>query len=108
MTDDLDRLEDKIQDAQKANADPAPSPGTVRAGAEFISPMLGGLLLGYFLDKWLDTAPIFIISLFLLGVAGGFISIFRASMDNTAKTEDSQLHKPEKDAKTSARNDKQE
>ncbi|HBR69731.1 MAG TPA: hypothetical protein DEA55_10195, partial [Rhodospirillaceae bacterium] len=86
----------------------APSGGAVRAGAEFISPMLGGLILGYFLDKWLDTAPIFIISLFLLGVAGGFISIFRASMDNPAETEDSGLHKPEKDAKTSARNDKQE
>jgi len=36
-------------------------------GLEFAASVLGGLALGYFLDDWLGTAPLFL----MLGVFGG-------------------------------------
>jgi ATP synthase protein I len=36
-----------------------------------------GLFMGYFLDRLLGTAPWLLIILTLLGVASGFLSLFR-------------------------------
>jgi len=35
-----------------------------------------GILLGYFLDRWLDTSPWMILAFTFLGVAAAFKSIF--------------------------------
>jgi len=37
-----------------------------------------GLFLGYFLDRWLGTAPWFLLSLTVLGIVSGLLSLFRA------------------------------
>jgi F0F1-type ATP synthase assembly protein I len=37
-----------------------------------------GLFLGYFLDRWLGTAPWLLLSLTVLGIVSGLLSLFRA------------------------------
>ncbi len=37
-----------------------------------------GLLMGYFLDKWLGTGPWLLLVFSLLGAASGLISLIRA------------------------------
>jgi ATP synthase protein I len=37
-----------------------------------------GLLIGYFLDKWLGTGPWLLLVFSLLGAASGLISLIRA------------------------------
>ncbi len=44
----------------------------VSAGNVFASMVISGLLLGYLLDGWLETRPIFMLSLGALGLIGGF------------------------------------
>jgi ATP synthase protein I len=39
-----------------------------------------GLFVGYFLDKWLGTAPWMLITFTLLGIASGLISLIRGIM----------------------------
>ena len=39
-----------------------------------------GLFAGYFLDKWLGTAPWLLISFTLLGIASGLYSLIRGIM----------------------------
>jgi ATP synthase protein I len=39
-----------------------------------------GLLMGYFLDKWLNTSPWLLLVFSLLGAASGLISLIRAIM----------------------------
>lgn len=46
--------------------------GFTTAGA-----MAGGYFLGSYLDKKLDTAPWFMLSFILLGIAGSFIEFFK-------------------------------
>jgi ATP synthase protein I len=37
-----------------------------------------GLFFGYFLDRWLDTAPWFLLTFTVLGIVSGLLSLFRA------------------------------
>ena len=37
-----------------------------------------GLFLGYFLDKWLGTAPWLLLTFTILGIVSGLLSLFRA------------------------------
>ena len=71
-------------------ADPTPRRGTpdeqpqklrwgsgLQVGVELLAGILGGLLLGYGLDRWLDTRPLFIVVFFLLGAAAGTLNAYR-------------------------------
>ncbi len=47
------------------------------AGLEFPSTVLGGLLLGYFLDDYFKTSPWLTAGLTLVALVGGFIRLFQ-------------------------------
>jgi F0F1-type ATP synthase assembly protein I len=47
------------------------------AGLEFPSTVLGGLLLGYFLDDYFKSSPWFTAGLTLVALIGGFIRLFQ-------------------------------
>ena len=75
MSSDLEDLEKKIHEAKhgaelsdeermrikRAHDNKA----AMQAGYEFVASVLLSAVIGYFIDQWLDTAPIFLISLFL-------------------------------------------
>ena len=99
---DFKNLEEKLKSAKGGKEiEPSEATKAVNAGIEFTTPMLGGMLIGYGLDQWLGTQPIFIISLFLLGVAAGVMNIYKASQDIGGTIGYSDLHAREKNAKTS-------
>jgi F0F1-type ATP synthase assembly protein I len=47
------------------------------AGLEFPSTVLGGLLLGYFLDDYFKSSPWFTTGLTLVALVGSFIRLFQ-------------------------------
>jgi ATP synthase protein I len=48
-------------------------------GTVFISYILAGGVIGYFLDKWLGTNPWMFLIFFVLGVGGAIYQTFRIS-----------------------------
>lgn len=48
-----------------------------RVGVELVSAVFLGAVIGLFLDKWLGTAPLFLIVLLFLGAAAGFLNVYR-------------------------------
>jgi ATP synthase protein I len=66
-----------------------PSLGSLGAlsavGIAFVLAVLFGFLVGYFLDRWLGTSPLFLIIFFFVGVAAGIINVIRTA---NAVTED--------------------
>lgn len=48
------------------------------AGAAMTGAVVGGLLLGMALDRWLGTAPWLALAGLVLGAVGGFLELFRA------------------------------
>lgn len=50
----------------------------LRVGTEIVASTVIGLGIGYYIDKWLETRPIFLLVFFLFGVFAGFLNLYRA------------------------------
>ncbi|MEP7273913.1 MAG: AtpZ/AtpI family protein [Acidobacteriota bacterium] len=46
-------------------------------GTVLSSNIVGGIVLGYFLDRWMGTAPWMIITGLILGTVSAFIGLYR-------------------------------
>lgn len=46
------------------------------AGSSFFGSILSGTLLGYFADRWLDTAPWLVVTGIVVGSYSGFLRIW--------------------------------
>ena len=83
----LESLGKRIRQAKSAGTSTSrPSPGAgvgARVGVELIAGVAVGALGGFWLDKWLDTAPWLFIVCFLLGAAGGMMNIYRFATQET-------------------------
>lgn len=47
-----------------------------RGGIELVSAFIVGILIGYGLDHWLSTKPVFIIVFSILGILAGIVNIW--------------------------------
>lgn len=46
-------------------------------GTVIASNIVGGVLLGYLLDRWLQTAPWLVVVGLILGTVGAFVALYR-------------------------------
>ena len=86
--DKLQALGERLDKARKVEEKKAPKPKTkgdrsmaraYKVGIELMVAMFVSLAAGFFLDKYLETTPLFIIIFFLLGVAAGFRNVYKAA-----------------------------
>ncbi|MBZ6378472.1 MULTISPECIES: AtpZ/AtpI family protein [Pacificimonas] len=56
-----------------------------KLAVELVAGVLVGAAIGFWLDRLLDTSPIFLIGMFLLGLAAGFNNLMRAVRQENAK-----------------------
>lgn len=80
----LENLDKKIQQAMNAlhsrekRPEPSASPGSAfRVATELVAAVAVGAYIGWWIDHWLDTLPLFFIICFMLGSAAGFLTIYR-------------------------------
>ena len=84
---DLERLDGRLRHAREQTlwqnaARPASMPGlgqALRTGIELVSALAVGVGIGFLLDKWLDTAPWFLVVFFFLGAGAGILNVYRAA-----------------------------
>ena len=50
-----------------------------RIGTELVEALVVGVGVGYFLDHWFGTKPIFFILFFFLGAGAGILNVYRAA-----------------------------
>jgi ATP synthase protein I len=82
---DFDARMRRLRDAAGLSPDDAePRParssigGTgVQVGIELVAGVFGGALVGYALDRWLDTWPVLFLVMFFLGAAAGTLNAYR-------------------------------
>jgi ATP synthase protein I len=48
-------------------------------GIAFVLAVAFGFLIGYALDRWLGTSPLFLIVFFFLGMAAGIVNVVRTA-----------------------------
>ena len=71
-----------IMTEEKKKQSPAQMPvaGLALAGrvaTELVAGIAVGTFLGWLIDRWLETTPVFMLILFFLGAAGGLMNIWR-------------------------------
>lgn len=52
-----------------------------RMSIELLVGLLVGLGLGWLIDRWLDTGPLFMIVLMFVGIGAGILNVVRASKE---------------------------
>ncbi len=86
MSDDQGDFERRLNAARGRRAPPTsagrqvgPSPWGIgaRVGVELLSALVVGLGIGWGLDRWLHTTPLFLVVFVLLGGAGGVANVWR-------------------------------
>ncbi len=87
--DDLDDLGRRIKAARgpestdnPKNQGQAPNEGVgqaMRVGAELLSGLIVGAGIGWFIDGWLETRPLFMIIFFILGAGAGILNVYRST-----------------------------
>lgn len=78
----IEQLDDKIKLAkqrvnEESKAEPVAAGSAARVSVELLAGVVVGLLMGYYLDKWLDTSPVMLLICFSLGVLGSGLNIYR-------------------------------
>jgi len=53
----------------------------LRAGAELITSIAAGAIIGYWLDDWLGTKPFLLIVMLILGIITGFVNVWRTTQN---------------------------
>jgi ATP synthase protein I len=48
-------------------------------GIAFVLAVIFGFLIGYGLDRWLGTSPLFLIVFFFAGIAAGIVNVVRTA-----------------------------
>jgi len=49
----------------------------LRVGTEIVASTMIGLGIGFFLDRWLDAGPLFLIIFAIFGLAAGFMNLYQ-------------------------------
>lgn len=84
----LDTLQQRIDEAKsqqgKGIKDDKPEPPgafgkAMNLAGGLVSGAALGAISGYYLDRWLDVSPLFLITCFFLGFAGGLYNLVRAA-----------------------------
>lgn len=86
MTDEIRDLQERIKQAQHEGHGgllPADNPHEqenlntgLRAGAEMVGGVIGGLMMGWGVDSMFDTRPFGLVIGLLLGVVAGFYGVY--------------------------------
>jgi len=58
----------------------------MRVGMEIVASTMIGLGIGYFLDVWLGTRPLFLLMFFLFGACAGFLNLYHVLQLDHSRT----------------------
>jgi F0F1-type ATP synthase assembly protein I len=87
----IDELGEKIKKAKKASLEQdvkSSAPGAMHIGIDLVAGVVGGSLVGYYIDKLVGTKGVFFIICFFLVIAGSVLNILRAIKNADKSGED--------------------
>ncbi len=84
---DLDARLERAREAQDRRAGRGAEDGrrgalgfALQAAIEMVAPLAVAVLIGWFIDNWLATGPLFLVLFFFLGAAAGGLNVYRRAL----------------------------
>ena len=82
-----EQLKDRLKNARKKLKIEKENPQTSNFGqafklsTELVAAVLVGTIIGFILDNWFDTKPLFILIFFFVGFAAGILNVVRTAKE---------------------------
>lgn len=98
----LDDLDARLE-AAKAGSEYKASQRTDGMGAglqvatELVVAVVVGVAIGWFLDEWLETRPLFLVIFFFFGAAAGALNVYRKARPVVVGNNKHPVHSPDED-----------
>ena len=76
----IERMRDEKAERQALERSALPTgAGAIlgRVATELVAGVMVGTFIGWALDRWLETSPLFLVMLFFLGAAAGMLNVWR-------------------------------
>jgi len=95
----LGRARGRAGNAPEAQARGSAMGTAFRISSELVVGLLVGGLIGWQLDKWFESSPVFLLVFFILGAAAGIWNVIRTALAMQSDRVDAQAasNKPERD-----------
>jgi len=72
-----DRQNQEVQKVDKAGLPAGVGAIMGRVATELVAGVIVGAFIGWGLDQWLDTSPLFLVLMFFLGAMAGMLNVWR-------------------------------
>lgn len=79
LKDKVKKIESELEKKKKIERSVSPLGVAMKMGTEFVAAVFVASLIGFYIDKWLETTPIFILIFFLIGSVAGILNVVRSS-----------------------------
>lgn len=83
----IDSARGKLLENQEEEGETGAGMGATRVSIELMAGVAVGSFGGYYLDKWLETSPVFFIAGFFFGVAAGALNIYKLAAGARSRTD---------------------
>lgn len=75
----INKAKEQVKNGDESSEGRKSARGGMHHCVELLAGVIAGLLVGHFLDKWLNTQPLFLVICFVLGFAGAVRNIIRSN-----------------------------
>ncbi len=79
IKDKVKKLKNDIEKKKLEEKNVSPLGVAMKMGTEFVAAVFVASFIGFYIDKWLETTPIFIIIFFIIGSVAGILNVVRSS-----------------------------
>ena len=75
----IKKLKDELKSKELKKEGSSSMGIALKMGTEFVAAVFVASFIGFHVDKWLQTTPIFIIIFFIIGSVAGILNVVRSS-----------------------------
>ena len=75
----IDKIKSELETKKISEKNVSPFGHAMKMGTEFVAAVFVASFIGIYIDKWLETTPIFIIFFFIIGSVAGIFNVVRSS-----------------------------
>ena len=75
----IEKVKSELKTEETNDKTVSPLGVAMKMGTEFVAAVFVASFIGFYIDKWLETTPIFIIIFFIIGSVSGIFNVVRSS-----------------------------